>query len=146
MRLLLIPLFFASLSAFADNCPNLKKIKNICMTINERTLDDVPFSNNRYIYQRKILEASCVDIERDNQETINRKVQHMWKTFEPKLICNSLQFDTQNGNLIKYAIHGFFDDFIDDVIVCKVNLNMVDKYDGMTVLDYLQSKMDRVKG
>lgn len=123
-------------------CPNPVKVKNICMAVSERSRDKDATSSFKYLYQRKFTEAACVDMEHDDADVIDQKMQQMWLAFEDRLICNSLQFDIQNGSIIKFAINQYFDDFVDDVIAWKVNLNRVDA-DGQTVLDYLQSKIER---
>lgn len=127
----------------ASACPNPKKVKNLCMFIDGRTVD----SDNKFKfkYQKQIQEASCVT-DSDNKETKNKKIQAMWAKFENQLICNNLQFDVPNGNVIKYAANSLFDEFIYDVSLWKVNLNKVDETDGRTVLDYLKYKIELKKG
>ncbi len=93
------------------------------------------------------MEAACVDSENDSVEVRNEKIGRMWKAFENKeLVCNSLQFDVPNGNIIKYAAMMNFDTFIRDVIRWNVNLNKVDAFDGRTLLDYLSFHIERTKG
>jgi len=124
-------------------CPNPAKIKNICMAVSERVRDKDATSSFKYLYQRKLTEAACVDLVKDDQKAVDHKMQQMWLAFEDRLICNSLQFDIQNGSIIKFAINQYFDAFLDDLIAWKVNLNRVDAYDGQTVLDYVQYKIER---
>lgn len=132
-------------SAETQTCPEQKKIKNICMAISERIRDKDPNSRYKYLYQRKVAEAACVDYSKDDPATANRKIQQMWKAFENQLVCDSIQFDVPRGSIVKYAINQYFDDFLDDVVAWKVNLDKVDSYDGGTVLDYLKAKIERNK-
>lgn len=128
-------------------CPNAEKLEQICSSVNAMEPDDGPSPTYRYFYQRQVMEAACVDSENDSVEVRNEKIGRMWKAFENKeLVCNSLQFDVPNGNIIKYAAMMNFDTFIRDVIRWNVNLNKVDAFDGRTLLDYLSFHIERTKG
>lgn len=116
------------------------------MAVSERSLDKDAASQFKYLYQRKFAEAACVDLDKDDKNAANQKIQKMWVAFEDRLICNSLQFDIQNGSIVKFAINQYFEAFLDDVIEWKVNLNRIDAHDGMTVLDYVQAKIERNRG
>lgn len=122
-------------------CPDPKKVKFLCLYIDSRTPAEAT-DTVRYKYQRQVLDAACVTAE-DSDEARLRKIQSMWKQFEDRLVCNNLQFDVANGNVIKFAASSLFDSFIYDVIDWKVDLNRVDSTDGRTVLDYLRYKIDR---
>lgn len=121
------------------------KLRGLCSTVSERGKDPNPQGRYTWRYQRKILEASCVDVATDSEELIAQKVSKMWKENEETLICNNTQFDVSNGNLIKFAVTVNFDEFILDAADWKVNFNKVDKTDGRTVLDYVQSAIDQSK-
>lgn len=169
MRLLLFPaLFLSSITVFASavdcedkslkelnsvmevvkvsqeksKCPNEKKLKNICLTIEGRTKHPSPEKHYKHLYQKKLLDAACVNLDKDNSEEVSRKVSTMWNQLENKLTCNNVAFDVPNGSIIKYAVTSKFDAFIYDVIEWKVNLNRVDKQDGRTVLDYVKYQWD----
>lgn len=128
-------------------CPNPKKIRTLCMYVADLAEDTYEGEGRKfkYGYTRKIMEAACVDIEKDSKEVRAQKISQMWKQLESKLICNSVQFDIPNGNIIKYAAIRGIDPFIWDIIDWKVNLNKVDETDGRTVLDYIQYHIDRLK-
>lgn len=127
-------------------CPNKTKIENLCGDLNERLKDPKPLGKYRYTYQRKILEASCVDISSDSTEVIKTKISDMWSKLESQLVCNSASFDIQNGNIIKYAVALKFDEFIYDVSKWKIHLNRIDPSDNRTVLDYIKYHIERNKG
>lgn len=133
---------YAADNAGEATCPNPKKVRNICMAVSERTLNGQTTGEWRYVYQTKIFEAACVDLSRDSEAKRNEKIQKMWVALENQLVCNSLQFDVVNGNIIKFALSQNFDSFIDDVSRWRVNLNRVDPDDGKTVLDYIRSKIE----
>ncbi len=129
-----------------EPCPNPKKLENICMNIDGRSMDPKPKSHYVYLYQRKILDAACVDVEKDSEEKISQKVQQMWTASTDNLNCRSIDFDANGGNVLKYAVSTTFDEFLDDAIYWKVNLNQVDKVDDRTVLDYVQHQIEKNKG
>ncbi len=127
-------------------CPNPKKLRGLCAVVGDLTEDSNPQGKYKYVYQRRIFEAACVDVNKDSEEEIARKVSKVWRENEDKLICNSTRFEVGNGNIIKFAVNTAFDSFISDVAIWKVDLNKVDETDGRTVLDYVKYKMERAKG
>ena len=92
------------------------------------------------------MDAACVDFANDSEEVIAQKIRRMWLKYEDRLVCNSMKFDTTDGNIIKFAVSSTFDDLIYDVTKWGVNLNRVDKYDKKTVLDYIQFQLNKNKG
>lgn len=128
-----------------ETCPNWNKIKDLCAYIGGHTKDPQPLKKElQYMYQRKVYESSCVDLAKDNQEAINKKIQAMWSSFEGQLVCNN--FDVINGSALKYAAQTNFDPFIFDAIKWKINLNKVDKTDNRTLLDYVDFQRKKNKG
>jgi len=127
-------------------CSNPKKLRGMCAVVGDLTEDSEPQGKYKYLYQRKIFEAACVDINKDSEEEIARKVSKVWKENEDKLICNNTRFEVANGNIIKFAVDSTFDSFLTDIATWKINLNKVDETDGRTVLDYVKYQMERAKG
>lgn len=127
-------------------CPNPKKLRGMCMLIDSQDKDPNPQGHFVYKYQRKFLEAACVDVKKDSEEVIAQKISKVWKENENTLICNNTKFDVGNGNIIKFAVNLKFDSFITDMTYWKVNLNKVDETDGRTVLDYVRDQVERNKG
>ena len=72
----------------------------------------------------------------------------MWNVYEQTnlAVCNNTQFDVTDGSILKYAVTTYFDDFIDDIIRWKINLNKVHASDNRTLLDYIQYQMEHNKG
>lgn len=134
--------WLAAPGAAAQSCPNPAKLKNICMAVSERILEKNPALPQKYRYRTQILDAACVE-PGDSPAAMRAKVDAMWRQNQARLICNSLQFDMQNGSIIKYAINSYFETFLDDAIDLGVPLDLVDASDGKTVLDYLQDKIER---
>ncbi len=127
-------------------CPNPKKLRGMCMLIDSKEKDPNPQGRFVYKYQRKFLEAACVDVRKDSEEEISKKISSVWKENEATLICNNTKFDVANGSVIKFAANLKFDEFMIDMTIWKVNLNKVDEMDGRTVLDYLKTQIERNKG
>jgi uncharacterized delta-60 repeat protein len=129
-------------------CPNLKKLENICIYIDSRGKDPKPKGDYEYMYQRRLLDAACVDVEKDSEEVIGQKIRKMWDAAfaQQKLNCHSMQFYPSGGNILKFAVSCKFDEFIDDAIWWKVNLNFIDEVDKETVLDYVQHQIEKNKG
>src|SRR5690606_25460053 len=74
------------------------------------------------------------------------KIRDTWMVMEDELVCDSTQVDVLKGNILKYAVSNKFDDFIEDAIEWKVNLNHIDHSDNRTVLDYISFHIERNKG
>ena len=137
-----------SLSCKAANesetsCPATQKLKNICMTIGGR----MPGRDgkNKYLYQTKFYEAACVT-STDTKDVIRRKIRELWRISGSRLKCTATSFDVFDGNILKYAFSEEFEDFLNDVIDWGVDLNQVDISDNQTVLDYVQSYINRARG
>jgi hypothetical protein len=137
--------FLAAPNAVAQECPNPAKLKNLCMMVSERVKEKDPAATHRYRYRTQILAASCVE-PGDSKAAMRAKVDAMWRQNQSRLICNSLQFDMQNGSVLKFALNQYFDAFLDDAIELGVPLNLVDAADGKTVLDYVRDKIERNAG
>ena len=116
------------------------------MLIDSKEKDPNPQGHFVYKYQRKFLEAACVDVNKDSEAVIAQKISKVWKENESTLICNNTKFDVGNGNIIKFAVNLKFDSFITDMTYWKVNLNKVDETDGRTVLDYIKDQIESNKG
>lgn len=126
-------------------CHKPEKLKGLCTLITGRNLDPNPIGFFKYLYQRRILEAACATDVTDEVKQAEL-VQRMFATEIESLTCTNGQFDVIDGNIIKYAISAKFDEFLDDMILWKVNLNTVDKADKRTVLDYVKYSMKRNEG
>ena len=110
--------------------------------------DDKIGGGYKWSYQRKVLEASCADINSDSKNVLTEKIQSMWAEYERTkgYYCNSIRFDVPRGNIIKYAVNNGFDQFLYDMIEWKIDLNKVDETDKRTVLDYVEYQIGRNKG
>lgn len=113
------------------------------MMISNRMKDSS--GKSKWMYQSRMIDAACIT-ENDNEEQKAEKIRKAWSTYEEDLVCSSGQFDVTKGNLLKFAVSYKFDEFINDALKWKVNLNKVDESDGRTVLDYIKFHIERNKG
>jgi hypothetical protein len=130
-----------------SNCPNANKLTGICLMVSSKQKDKTPGSTFEFLYERAIYEASCADYDNDSEAVIAQKVSNMFAKFQDRLVCQGADFDVAKGNILKYAVnaraYGFINQAIDE---WKVNLNVVDKNDNTTVLDYVEKQVQRAKG
>jgi hypothetical protein len=137
----------ASPVVWPAGCPDLERLTNICSSIGGFVKDPAPRGEYSYMYQRKIYDAACVDLQKDSEALMKRKIQEMWRIDErqprPRMTCNNLQFDVASGNILKFAVSTRFQEFLEDAEYWGVNLNRVDASDQRTVLDYLKDELDR---
>jgi hypothetical protein len=137
----------ASPVVWPAGCPDLEKIGNICLNLTNFTKDPAPRGDYSYMYQRKIYDAACVDLQKDSEALMKRKIQEMWRIDErqprPRMTCNNLQFDVASGNILKFAVRKRFQEFLEDAVWWGVHLNRVDASDQRTVLDYVKDELDR---
>lgn len=150
---LVLVLFSISVSVGAQTgstkfpCYDPKKLKNLCMFVGSRTEDPSPLSERYpYLYQRRIFEAACVNINIDTDEDIARKVSALWNEFGKTWVCNNLAFDVKDGSLLKYGLVTKFDRFVYDICKWKIDLNQWDASDNRTLLDYCVFQIERSKG
>ncbi|MFD0941907.1 hypothetical protein [Pedobacter boryungensis] len=127
---------------------NLKKMQNICLIVGDWTVPDEDGTRFKYMYQQRFYLAAKVDTLQDNEQTITKKIAAMWKVYQQTgyIACNASTFDIRDGNLLKYAVADKFDQFLEDAIKWKLDLNKIDFYDQMTLLDYVDYHLNRYKG
>jgi hypothetical protein len=127
--------------ATAEDVAAEKNLRNLCMWVSSRTKSA---GASEYRAINSILLAADVDGEIDTEAEASR-VQEMWARFEPFLICNSMNFDVADGSVTEYAANLGFDSFMNFVAKYRLGLSHVDLR-GMTILDYLRSRLDRTPG
>lgn len=127
---------------------NFKKMQNICLIVGARTLPEEDGTRFKYMYQQRFYLAAKVDTLHDNEQVISKKIAAMWKVYQQTgyTACNASTFDIRDGNLLKYAVAEKFDQFMEDAIKWKLDLNKIDFYDQMTLLDYIDFHLARNKG
>ena len=119
-----------------------KSLRNICMAVSDLARSTREGSGYRYVAIEKLMHASGVT-EKDDAALRSQKLQATWTTYRGALVCNSLQFDVQNGSVLKYAVIRNFDAFVYFAAENKLGLTQVDQTDGRTVLDYIADHKKR---
>lgn len=129
-------------------CPDIRPLDGLCSSVGTHEAAKNPVGRYRHAYQEDFIKAACVDLDRDDNDTIVRKISSMLAKFEDEkeFKCSNGQFDIPNGNILKFAVSKRFDTFIGDAIRWKVNLNKVDPVDNRTILDYVQSQINQHRG
>lgn len=131
----------------AKLCPDLTKLDGICTTVYSRTLDRSDPENLSYAYERMIYEASCVEFKSDTQAEARRKIQDLWRNHQDRLLCNGSNFPVANGSILKFAVEMKTTVFITNATkYWGLDLNIIDKSDGRTVLDYTRDRMNDFRG
>jgi|GEM_PF-1990449 len=127
---------------------DLKKMQHICMIVGSWAAPEEQGTRFKYMYQQRFYLAAKVDTLKDNPEVTAEKISAMWKVYQQTgyTACNASTFDIRDGNLLKYAVADKFDQFLEDAIRWKLDLNKIDFYDQMTLLDYIDYHLSRNKG
>lgn len=137
-------------AAQAESIIARRALRGLCMYVGDREENAEPLIgvDRSYVwaYQKRVFEAAMVDLSQDDREAIRKKISKVWKQNEDELTCNNTRFDVIGGSVIKYAVNMKFDEFILDMAEWNVDLNKVDKFDGRTVLDYVEYQIERMKG
>lgn len=129
-----------------QECPNKAKLKNFCMIVGNHMKNNTGEGKYPFLFQKRFLEAACVK-DSDSDELRTEKLRRAWKMGEDNyLACTGSDFEVLKGNIIKYAVAAKFNEFIDEAIKWKVDLNKIDDSDKRTVLDYVKYHLDKNKG
>lgn len=129
-----------------SGCADASKLVGICGDVFQQSQasHDTPYM---YEYERKLHEAACADPEKDSEEIVNKKLQNMWIKLDKNLKCDTANWEVPKGNILKYAIKvKSFDLITSAAELWHVNLNSIDSTDSRTLLDYVESEMERNKG
>ncbi len=131
--------------SFNDTCPPPNKhfYKAICGDIAARNkAPDGERQYYEYNYEKRIWEASCINIGIDDEETILKKLRIFWNKYKTKCTCDSLDFHIPNGNLLKFALSQKMPELIETLAdAYGLDINFIDPKDGMNLLDYVLSQI-----
>lgn len=129
-------------AAEKKKCPDPSKLQHICSMVDLGIYDKDPESPYLYAYQRIFHEAACVDPEKDSEAEVRARIQKLWRENSDKLLCDTARLNVANGNILKFAAHRGLGQFIIDAAEkWQVDLNIIDKSDGRTVLDYIRDEI-----
>jgi hypothetical protein len=146
---------------------DLSALGGICNDVYQKFRADAggPY---RYEYERKVFTAAGVSPE-EAEEAMRQsragipadsiaayeRIREMWSYAlsqryaldRPRLECSTPNFDVPRGYILKYAIKmGNYDFLVVAVELWGVDLNVIDRSDGRTLLDYLEKEMERTRG
>lgn len=134
---------------YGDTCKEPKDIdyEALCLDIGTKTKAPIAeIEYYEYMYEKRILELSCVNVRSDDEETVKRKVQKWWNKYKTKCKCDSLDFGLSNGNLLKFALSQNFPEVIETLSsTYGCDINFIDPVDGLNVLDYISKEISRLK-
>ena len=128
------------------NCPNNHQIDMLCSLIHNKLEESDLKSPHLFRYQTVIMKAACTNPDVDSPAEVRRKIQAFWRRYSDELVCDSLSFTVQKGNIIKFAVDRRFDEFLADVVDWQIDLNRIDPGDNRTVLDFIKHEEQRFKG
>jgi hypothetical protein len=96
------------------------------------------------VWYKKDLEELAGVLKTDSKLMVKAKVQRLWNTQLVNFGCDSSGFSVEYGNILKFAIHKGYSEFIDSVINnYGLNINKKDPSDGKTVLDFVKDEIAR---
>jgi hypothetical protein len=88
-----------------------------------------------------------VDVNKDDEKTINLKVHNLWVHCEGEIYYESTNFNVSRGNFLKMSAYRSFTPFLDRAVYdWYFPLNKIDDIDGRTTLDYIQNEIEKNKG
>lgn len=123
-----------------------REVINFCGCIGTKLPSKDPGGFYEYDYQKLMYQSAGIDLEEITEEEINEKLREWWELNKRILLCDSLQFPQPNGSVLKYASTSNTWTFIDEAITAGFDLNMVDKSDNRTLLDYVKDELKKRKG
>lgn len=115
--------------------------RSFCTAVESKALElNPPHATVLYQYQTELAVAADV-LESDSEAVLNAKIRKFINANMPRLTCNMINFNPRDGNILKLAVARQFDGFINDALdQWKIDLNQIDKADGLTVLDYIRDR------
>jgi hypothetical protein len=93
---------------------------------------------------RSIIYQGAGVLASDAAEVAASKIRAFWAAHNDVLRCDTANFSPPNGHLLKFAVVRRSEAFLRDAVqVWKVDLNIIDRVDGKTVLDYIAAERAR---
>lgn len=121
--------------------PTDDQINQLCFNFNSNTDDEETGVSNYLLTLQKI---SCAENDPEPLEKI--KVKKMWDNNAERIKCYLRPFSLANHNILKYAIHKPFADFVKDLIeTYDVDVDFVDPRDGKTALEFCKEKLSSLE-
>lgn len=131
-----------------NDCPPPKEIdyKLLCDDIATKAkVIEKESEHYEYVYEKRILQLSCVNVEIDDEETIKRKVQLFWNKYKINCKCDSVSFNVPNGNILKFSTSKNTDFTENLVLIYDCDINFIDPADNRNLLDYVIDEIEKLK-
>jgi hypothetical protein len=107
----------------------------LCSTIERKGLDEDDNSPHTYLYERVLWDIVGADPAHDSIPSMRSRVQAMWNAHYAMFRCTTTGLT--EGSVLRYALKKDFIEFLDDLVRnYRININVVDPADSMTVLDW----------
>lgn len=135
---LIAPVLAVSAQAQAQQPFDTQGIANFCTTVSS-PLPEMHPAYPRQLYRYEQIVATWAHVQpTDPLPEIDRKIGQFLNANLARLLCNQVNFNPRNGNILKLAVARQSNRFISDILDrWRPNLNQVDAVDGKTVLDYI---------
>jgi len=135
------------LAALTPNGPSEREVDELCGFVSDQVTETDSGKHTRFTYQSILFRWAGVDARVDGKEETARKMQVYWKANADQLYCNELNSSIRNAHILLLAIDRNSNEFINDVVRrWHVDLNVVDKFTGGTVLDFVEQQLAQAKG
>jgi|GEM_PF-2888162 len=131
-----------------DECPapTADQVANLCRTVRFYERDEAPDSIG-YTYHRSLWSMACAVPQVDSKEVGREKVRQMWNKHKKTIRCEvGGGSRSEDLNITKYAIDSGNHRFTSELVIAyKLDFNFIDKKDGMTLLDFVQDRIELEK-
>lgn len=140
--------YLAQILQEIDECPapTEEKLKKLCMAIRYPETDHSETSIGQN-YHRELWSLACAVPKVDSTAVGRAKVKAYWEKHKTEIRCPITELNfAEDLSITKYAVDALNTRFTAELAVAyKLNLNFVDEKDGMTILDYIQAKINSIK-
>lgn len=140
--------YLAQILQEIDECPapTADQIANLCRTVRFYEKDEAA-DGIGYTYHRSLWSMACTVPKVDPTEVGREKVRRMWAKHKENIRCEvGGGSRSEDLNIAKFAIDSTNHRFASELVIAyKCDFNFVDKKDGMTLLDFVQSRIDEEK-
>lgn len=125
--------------------PEVNDFLAICVDIGSKA--KVPSNEQdyyEYTYEKRLFKISCANPITDSDIHAKEKIQKMWNIYKKNFKCNTVGFNLQNGNILKFSIAQNMPDVVETFASSYgLDINFVDPVDNKNVLDYVDSEIMR---
>lgn len=129
-----------------DECPapTPGSVAELCSALMTPEQDTSEMSIG-YNYQNILWKLACAKPKIDSTQVGREKVRNYWNKYKKDIRCPGQGLsDTDNISVAKHAIDTSSVRFTRELAIAyKVDFNFVDEKDGMTVLDFVQKRIDQ---